>query len=509
MHESEVAQPGMRPSVTWTMHASSKAGSLVEGVRGRNRFQQRVRPETPMPLHDGDTLCLVPGITATLRWQPLTVCVVRVPSLETAATAATAARLGLHLVPPAQLTEAAYVCVPAVRPNKTQLLALVYGLPLVAEAFVHALVDHPPDAPWAPPDPSAFLPPSDPRLPPEAHIPPSRLHPDARRRHLFEGAALLMVVAGAARRYTDMAELARAAGAVVHVHDAAVHALNDGRDAERTLSQVRAHTALPMYVVVADDAAPLATSVASAATRLGLAWLPDGLAAITQGILDVRRWDQMVPALAPEALPCYDTPDVSSGGDGTMDVTSDYSSDKVPRPSQGSKAPVRYLARAPRITAADLLQEHEPAPEPEPEASGLTGAPSVPPGESSRVPSAPHGPSLPRHAGTRQARRSHLLDELLGVQAPAPAPMPPDVTADRAPSPGAPPEPPSQGPAPASPLEMAPLSRASLLQVQVVPMVRPSRRVRKARRPRQCVSQRVALVLDVPSAPPIADEQDA
>ena len=89
MHDEDVARPGMRPSVTWTLHASSKAGSLVEGFRGRNRFQQRVRPETPMPLHDGDTLCLVPGVTATLRWQPLTVCVARVPSLEThAATAA-------------------------------------------------------------------------------------------------------------------------------------------------------------------------------------------------------------------------------------------------------------------------------------------------------------------------------------------------------------------------------------------------------------------------------------
>ena len=498
MHDEDVARPGMRPSVTWTLHASSKAGSLVEGFRGRNRFQQRVRPETPMPLHDGDTLCLVPGVTATLRWQPLTVCVARVPSLETHAATAAAARLGLHLVPPAQLAEATYVCVPAVRPNKTQLLALVHGLPLVAEAFVQTLLDGPPASAWALPDPSAFVPPSDPRLPPDAQISRLQLRPDARRRHLFQGAALFMVVAGSARRHTDMAELARAAGAVVHVHDAAVHALQDAHEAERALSRARAHTTHPMYVVVAEDAAPLATSVPSTATRLGLVRLPGGLTAITQGILDVQRWDQMAPAPVSEAQPRTDTPDVSSVGEVTVDVTSDRSVDRAPCPSEGGSE-VLEVPPEPEPAGPDPAPEREAPAAPVPR-----DAPAAAPTEAPRAQGAAHGPSLPRRAGTRQARRSHLLDELLGVQAPEPAQPPPPAVAAASLTEGRPPSPiPS-----ASPLEMAPLARPSLLQVQVVPMLRQARGAREARRPRrQRLSRRVALVLDAPGVSDTMGEQ--
>lgn len=493
------------------MHASSKAGNLIEGYRGRNRFQQRVRPETPIPMHDGDTICLVPGITATLRWQPITVCLVRVPSLATAHLAA--ARLGLHLVPPAQVAEATHVCVPAVRPNKTQLLALVYGCPLVSDTFVQTLLHWPPEAAWAMPDPSAFLPPMDARLTPEAHIPRTQLVPDARRRHLFQGATLVLVIPGAARRYTDMAELAQAAGADVHIHDVSVHPWPDAHEAERALAQLRARTSCTMYVMVADDVPDLVPSVQAAAARVGLAWLPEGLAAITQGLLRVQRWDEMVPV---ETHAHEDTPGHAPGlGDTTMDVTSEWASETVSSladsqetqgtstaPSYASSAPgSQRLARASRLTAADVLQAAPAPTEPAP-------APPLP------VSTPPAPSALPRRAGTRQARRSHLLDELLGVPD-TPGPSTVVVhTAPREPTPPleAPPSSPGGGPpvvesSNASPLSMTPLERPSLLQVRVMPMVRTSHRGREARRPRRRVSRRIALVLDAPTS--VQDTADA
>ncbi|WFD27131.1 hypothetical protein MNAN1_002127 [Malassezia nana] len=514
LHDRDVADPTVRPSVTWTMHATSKAGNLIEGMRGRNRFQQRVRPDTPMPLHDGDTLCLVPGITATLRWQPITVCMVRVPTLDTPAVRAAAARVGLHLVPPAQLAASSQVCVPSVRPNKTQLLALVHGLPLVSEAFVQSLLDLPSGAPWTPPDPSAFLPPSDPRLPPDAYIPRAQLHPDERRRHLFQGHALFLVVAGSTRRSMDMIKLAQAAGADVHVHDATVHALNDAQAALRALSQI--HTEHSLHVMVADDATSLATCVRSAAMRLGLKFLPEGLAAITSSLLNVQRWDSMV--LAAEAG-SEEPVDVSCESDApaAMDVTSDGHAEPLAHDAP-SLAPEHEALHDPvtrppprkrvvRITAADLLPDVPAAPAEPPTTTAEQTVPtepvalSVPLAESHEPVKAAAGgndsQTLPRRAHTRQARRSHLIDDLLGVDdKPDPPPLgqanyrapaaPPAETADKI----------SSSCAAAAPV-MEPLVRTSLMQVRVVPMVRRSRLAREARHTtRRRPSRRIALVLE-------------
>lgn len=494
LHARDVANPTVRPSVTWTMHATSKAGNLIEGMRGRNRFQQRVRPDTPMPLHDGDTICLVPGITATLRWQPLTVCIVRVPTLDTPAVRAAAARVGLHLVPPAQLAASHQVCVPAVRPNKTQLLALVHGIPLVSEAFVQALLELPSGAPWTAPDPSAFLPPSDARLPPDAYIPRAQLQPDERRRHLFQGLALFLVVAGSVRRSMDMIELAQAAGADVHVHDVTVHALNDAQAAMRALSQIQ--TAYPMYVMVADDAAPLATCVRSAAMRLGLVWLPEGLAAITQGLLNVQRWDSMV-------LP------TEAGPEEPVDVSCEYDTPALaPEPEvlHGSVTMPPRRTREARITAADLLPDTPAAPAESPATAAKLTVPtehvasSVTPAESSvsiKAPASGNDPyTLPRRANTRQARRSHLIDDLLGV---GDKPDPPLVQADHR-ALAAPAADTANEISPASvagELAMEPLVRNSLMQVRVVPMVRRPRLAREARHAnRRRPSRRIALVLE-------------
>ena len=79
------------------MQANSKSGNVVEGYRGRNRVEQRVRVDTPTLLQDGSRVWLVPGVYAELQWKPLVISALRMPSLDTDDVRARAASMGCLL----------------------------------------------------------------------------------------------------------------------------------------------------------------------------------------------------------------------------------------------------------------------------------------------------------------------------------------------------------------------------------------------------------------------------
>ena len=428
---SDVPCTRKRADLTWTMQMNSKSGSLVEGFRGRNRVEQRIRPETPVELGDASRICLVSGVYADVRWLPVTLCC---PShLHKDDIIRVAARVGVHIVP--TLCEATHLVVPFARPNKTQVLALVRGVPIVSEAFVQAVFDAAHASVWKMPDPADFVPSCDPSLAPESRVMSSQWTVCAARRHLYAGLQLSMWISHTTRRYSDMAELAEAAGATVHIHDVSQEPMADVIDVRRVLAQYQ--PASDVFVVA--DHMPL---VEEACRTLRLPFLPQGLSAITQGILDVRSWRDMVP-------PVDDTPL-------TEDVTSWQDDEHGMSATDGSACGA-------------------------PESVQRSSEPPV------------HPPvSVERPARRPHARRSVLLDEILGVSSDPPSAKyrrlldaSPATHQDAAP--------------PSSPMRC--IERPSLMPVHVEPMSRGSTLTcdykKFRRRPRHGPAHRVALFLDV------------
>jgi len=203
-----VGDPGVRARITWTMHAASKSGAHAETFRGRNRVEQRVRPEEPLELGDGARIRLTSRYFAELRWLPLVVGVMRVPQLEAPDVRTRAAALGVHLVPSRRQLDArcTHLCVASARPSKTQLLALIRGLRVVDAAFVQQVLHLDRSSPLELPEAEAHVPPSDAALPPEAQMDRACLAPDTRRAALFRGATLLLIVPQLDRRYVRVCE---------------------------------------------------------------------------------------------------------------------------------------------------------------------------------------------------------------------------------------------------------------------------------------------------------------
>ena len=182
--------------------------------------------------------------------------------------------------------------------------------------------------------------------------------------------------------------------------------------------------------------------VEEACRTLRLPFLPQGLSAITQGILDVRSWRDMVP-------PVDDTPL-------TEDVTSWQDDEHGMSATDGSACGA-------------------------PESVQRSSEPPV------------HPPvSVERPARRSHARRSVLLDEILGVSSDPPSAKyrrlldaSPATHQDAAP--------------PSSPMRC--IERPSLMPVHVEPMSRGSTLTRDykkfRRRPRHGPAHRVALFLDV------------
>lgn len=189
------------PKVTWTLHNKSKSGSVVESYRGKNRTEQRIRVDSPVPLVDRARVRLVGDVYAEVRWVPCTIGFLRVPALESDEVQQRAAQCGVHLVSAKHGLDArcTHLCVANVRPNKTQLLALVRGLLIVSEAFVSAVLACPSESAW--PDSRLYTPPLDMRLGPDAHISAAQLAPSSRRSSLFRGTTLVIVLPGHERRY--------------------------------------------------------------------------------------------------------------------------------------------------------------------------------------------------------------------------------------------------------------------------------------------------------------------
>lgn len=431
---SDVHRTQIRAHLTWTMQMNSKSGSLVEGFRGRNRVEQRIRPETPVDLGDASRICLVSGLFADVQWLPIVLCC---PThLHTDDVRCTAARIGVHIVP--TLCEATHLVVPFARPNKTQLLALVRGIPIVSEAFVQAVFDAAHAPVWKMPDPADFVPSCDPSLAPASRVMSSQWTVCAARRRIYAGLQLSMWISHTTRRYSDMAELAEAAGATVHIHDVSQEAVSDVIEARRVLAQYQ--PASEVFVVA--DHMPL---VEEACRTLRLPFLSQGLSAITQGIVDVRSWRDMVP----EADDTQLTEDVTSWRD-------DDDDDEDMSATNGS--------------ASDVLEPMEPSSEPPPHALA----------------------SFERRAPRHHTRRSVLLDEILGVSSDPPSAKyrrlldSSHVSQDDAAPPSSP---------------MRCLERPSLMQVHVEPMSRcstPTHNYKKfRRRTRQAAPHRVALFLDV------------
>lgn len=427
---SDVHRTHVRAHLAWTMHMNSKSGSLVEGFRGRNRVEQRIRPETPVDLDDASRICLVSGLFADVQWLPIIFCC---PShMNTDDMRRTAARIGVHIVP--TLCEATHLVVPFARPNKTQLLALVRGVPVVSEAFVQAVFDAAHAPVWRMPDPADFVPSCDPSLAPESRVMSSQWTVRDARRHIYAGLQLSMWISHTTRRCSDMAELAEAAGATVHIHDVSQEAISDVLEARRVL--VRYQPASDVFVVA--DHMPL---VEEACRTLRLPFLSQGLSAITQGIIDVRSWRDMVPEMDDTPL--------------TEDVTS-WRDDEDMHAKDGP--------------ACDVLVSVEPSSEP-----------------SSQAPASSERPAPRRHA-----RRSVLLDEILGVSSDPPSAKyrhwldSSQVRQDHVAPPSSP---------------MRCIERPSLMQVHVEPMSRnsvPTHNYKKfRRRTRQAAPHRVALFLDV------------
>lgn len=201
MTAEQLSDPSYIPQVCWIMHARSKTGSLVETYRGKNRVEQRIRVETPIPLTDRARVRLVNDVSLELHWVPCTVGIVRVPSLEAEDVRRRACASGVHLVVVRESLDVrcTHLCVAHVRPNRTQLLALVRGIPIVTAAYVEAAIACPAESAW--PDSRLYVPPLDARIALDTPLSTSQLAPSPKRATLFRGTTLVFVLPGLERRY--------------------------------------------------------------------------------------------------------------------------------------------------------------------------------------------------------------------------------------------------------------------------------------------------------------------
>ncbi|WFD48436.1 hypothetical protein GLX27_003106 [Malassezia furfur] len=627
MTAEQLSDPSYIPQVCWIMHARSKTGSLVETYRGKNRVEQRIRVETPIPLTDRARVRLVNDVSLELHWVPCTVGIVRVPSLEAEDVRRRACASGVHLVVVRESLDVrcTHLCVAHVRPNRTQLLALVRGIPIVTAAYVEAAIACPAESAW--PDSRLYVPPLDARIALDTPLSTSQLAPSPKRATLFRGTTLVFVLPGLERRYTDFEQLAVAAEGHVVVRDLRRHPLHTVRDAEQMLREAQAtadahwaaqSTPVPVqetYVLCDDAAAPWAATVAEAAQRSRIRVMPQGVTAVAECILEAQTCAELYvsgqgahdpeddatlllsgtqarasPPSAPadearheedldvfpptqpagpavyagdislyspeqrphdvtmdltEEMPLSDSPSLEDITDPTLEGAAAEPQRGAPRAFQLPAAPRRGSstgaadspADSPR--AAHRAASPDPIPLPEREAfqRAAPGVPSaetpwhadevrtLPPAtgpfqdhaESGHAPvsSTPPPTALQRLAGTRQARRSLLLDELFGLtQEPPRAVSVPTPTQWRGwggsfavsytpPRSATPPDSRARSATPPSASMDTSLQRTSFVQVRYAPLVRatpPSmpavRNYKKFRaNGRRAAPQRVALVL--------------
>lgn len=416
---SYVSQWSTRARVTWTMHTGSKSGSLIESFRGRNRIEQRIQAETPMELTDQSRICLVSGVYAELRWLSFSLSVYRVPSLDAEDVRSTAALLGIHMSSVQKQLNAAstHLVVSYIRPSKEQLLALVYGIPIVSEAYVQALFGAGMAPAWHEPDASGFVPPSDPSLARDAQIPREQLMPRPERRHIYADAILCMWIPKPSRRFLGLAELAEAAGASVHVHDLSKEHVSDALTARQVLAKCKEQEVVcdvkrQMYVITED--APV---VDQACQTLKLPLLPEGMWAISRGILDVQKWSMMVRPYEPDSAEQESdvTCDVTSWMDdsnGVPDVNVTTSEDMQPvQACHTSSSLVPSTNAASALEPPSLSRSSESNTQQRVSSSRATRLSA----DDALTPLTSQYTNRPRTLPRRAPRRSYLLDELLGV----------------------------------------------------------------------------------------------
>ncbi|WFD00083.1 hypothetical protein MYAM1_002829 [Malassezia yamatoensis] len=297
MPADKLGDASFRPKLEWIMHAHSKSGSLIDTFRGKNRVEQRIRVETPVPLGDRTRIRLLSEIYLEMRWVPFTIGIVRLPELDTDSVHEQARACGMHLIYHHEVADQQYthLCVAKFRANRIQLLALLRSVPIVTQEFFRAALGC--SSQETLPDYRRYLPPLDPVLAPITGLSASKLLPDDRRASLFHGVNLIFVLPGRERRFTDYQELATAAGAhvlVMDMHQKPAHTMQDAqdqlRDAQHSLKDVWSSSAIPVlhpqtFVVLGDDLAESVKNMKEASHRLRLCILNEGISVIAECIL--------------------------------------------------------------------------------------------------------------------------------------------------------------------------------------------------------------------------------
>lgn len=426
---AQAADATARAKVTWTMAERSKSGSLIEGMRGRNRIEQRVRPDMPIELHDHSRVCLVSGVALELKWEALVFSYHDIPKLETRSMQEAAAALGIHLLPALQ-PPTTHLVVRHARPNKTQLLALVRCMPIVTEAFVVAVMDAADMPTWRMPDPLAFQPLCDPALPPESRVSLQQWRPQPARQHIYAGQSLSMWIPRPARRYQDMASLAEAAGARVYVHDMSSEPVDLPR-----IRQILAGERQPQLFAVADQV----PAVDEACRSLRIPVLEHGMSTITEGILDTQPWGSIhaTDMASPEHEACPESVEMEES---CREVTRFEPSSDIPTEATRSISSVDVTtSNTQRMPSVDGLSSEVMSPEShivtKKSTSSATEPTHVSCAADSSIPASPvplSSTPIPRRAQritvddvfapltqserpTSRRVRSDLLDEVLGV----------------------------------------------------------------------------------------------
>ncbi|WFD44419.1 hypothetical protein MPSI1_003087 [Malassezia psittaci] len=282
MPVDKLGEASFRPKLEWVMHAHSKSGALIDTFRGKNRVEQRIRVETPVPLGDRTRIRLLNDIYLEMRWVPLTIGIVRLPELDTDSVHEQARACGMHLIYHHEVWDPQYthLCVAKFRANRIQLLALVRSVPIVTQEFLRAAFCC--SSQETLPDYRQYLPPLDPLLVPITAFSASKLRPDDRRANLFHGVNLIFVLPGRERRFTDYQELATAAGAHVLVMDMRqnpAHTIQEAQDqlrgAQQSLKNVWSSSVIPVlqpqtFVVFGDDAAESVMNMKEASHSEGI-----------------------------------------------------------------------------------------------------------------------------------------------------------------------------------------------------------------------------------------------
>lgn len=443
------------PGVQWTMAERSKSGDLIQSVKGRNRVERRIKPGIAVPLADGDNIRLTPGILATLTWRPLIIGLINTEAGDEAALRT----LGVSVMHLRSVDAACtHICLRYVRPSKSLLLALVYGQHIVSPAFVDALTGlthvDPRPAPLPIPDPAAYVPPPDPWA--DVEIGALQLRPDARRRSAFRGSTVLFLVHHVERRVLDAVELCEAAQGRAVLHDMSAAPLGSLDAAFAVVQQLagcaneyaaQCGTELPL-VVVYDDDAPCAPYVAQAALEAGALFLPQGLDVIAERILNMQGWHDAIladatrsdvsqeeypPTQAPQlyvqasqekAEPEQWDSDASSPEEHDSDIE-EAQPELLPAESQQED---QQEGRQGTMSVMQLAsQQPEPSCPPPPEPS-LPSQPQLQPRKARRLdpadlleyatqaPITLPAPNVPPRRGTRQARRSFLVDQVMGIE---------------------------------------------------------------------------------------------